>query len=1015
MRTRGPFRFSQVFVGRELEMRQLKTAAGEAARGRGCVVTVTGDPGIGKSRLLEAFVAEVGTDVQVLEGRCSFAEGAPPYLPWAQIINGYVSAAEPTQLRAVMGEHSPVIADVVRSVREALGGPETPVPLEQPGSARFRFFQSVAAVLKRAAETRPLVVILHDLHWVDRPSGALLKYLLGELQAAPLLLVLSYRERQVGENHPLGPTLAELARLPRHDRLALEGLAGSEVRKFLAAGLPEKVSSRAADLIHGATGGVPLFVQELAQTLHREGRLAGLGEDEALPDGVPTSIRDLIRGWLEQLSRRGRDVVAVAAALGMDFRVEVVAACCAEPPGRIMKHMEEAVALNLLDPGQPGQFRFSHSLVRESTLANLRAPRRARIHARIAEALERRYGDAAAARAAQLAHHFGRSGGLGGTDRYVRYALLAGEQAISRHAYEDAVELFQGALACAEVGARERARLLFGLGRAGVALNRREEAVGSLTEAFELFVQTGDVGAAAAAAEYPLVVSFRRTGVALLSQKALALVDRESLQAGRLECQLGLALAQEEREYGQARRACTRALQTARTHADAQLEARSLLLAAFIEREQQNVRESLDRSLEALRVSKGIPDLLRIAVAHHLAQEALIAAGRFGRGRRHAANGLAAAEQLQDRYWLMLAYAANQRYRIARGDWRGARGFNERGLALEPNDPFLLANRARLEYEAGNQEVGRTYLRRYLQRLELDLKAPPERTAHQNASVASVVPLICRVVELSEVTEAGQWLDTAESAARALLDSPLVSAEWRFRAASCLGLVAAARQDPLSARECYERLRDTLDPGLESKVVFCRASLTFVQAQLARIARTAGDLDRAAAHCELAERDCRAAGQGPELAWICHDCAGVLLEAGRPSDAERAASLLAEGAALADRHGMPPLARKIAALKESSSVRPRSPSGLTPRELEVLRLLAQGRTNKEIAAELFIAERTASNHVSNILAKIHCGNRVEAAAFAHRHGLVKPERAASDPPCSSSPPQPQSKPTGRPE
>ena len=983
MPAHSPFRFSPIFVGRASEMRRLKTAAEVADHGQGCVVTVTGDPGIGKSRLLEEFACEISGRALVLEGRCAYAEGAPPYFPWVQIITGYVRATKPELLRRVMGEHSSVIAEVVQPISEVLGEIQPPVPLEHPGSARFRFFHSVAAILRRAAEKRTLVIVLHDLHWVDSPSAALLSYLLVEIEKARLLLVMSYRDRQVGENHPLRPALAELARVARRDHVALKGLAISEVREFLAATVPEKVPSRAAELIHSTTGGVPLFVRELAQTLHREGRLAGREGNACLLTDVPTSIRDLIGGWLQQLSPRASDAVAVAAAIGMDFTVDVVAACCAEAPGRLMELMEEGVTLSLLDLGTEGQFRFSHSLVRESILANLSASRLAQFHAQIAEGLERSYGGEAVTRAAQLAHHFGAAGGLVGADSYFRYALLAGEQAISRHAYENAVELFKRALASVDADGRTRAKLLFGLGRARVALNQREEAVDLLTEAFELSVQAGDVNGAVAAAEYPFVVSFRRSGVAELSQKALALVDPKSLQAGRLECQYGLALAQEERDYGEARRACRRALEVARSHDDSQLEARSLLLAAFIEREEQNLKQCLKRSLEALEISRQIPDLLRITAAHHLAQEALIARGAFSRGHRHAVNGLAAAEQVQDRFWLMLACAANHRYRIARGDWRGARDFSDRGLALSPNDPFLLANRARLEYETGNLAVGETYLKRYLERLKLELEAPPDREAHQDGSVASVVPLICRLVEAPE------WLDLAETAARALLDSPRVSTEWRFRGASCLGFVAAVRGDSTGARECYMQLSEMLNPDPRSAIVFCRGSLTFVQAQLARVAQTAGELDRAIAHFEAAERDCRAARHGPELAWICYDYASALLVARRPGDVDRAAALLEEGAKLADRYGMLPLSAKIAELKPAA-VRPSPPGGLTPRELNVLILVAQGKTNKEIAAELFIAERTASNHVSNILAKIKCGNRVEAAAFAHRHGLVKP-------------------------
>jgi len=214
MRARSPLRLSPVFVGRAAELQQLQTAAEVAARGEGCVVTVTGDPGIGKSRLMAEFARKIGDRARVLEGRCSYAEGAPPYFPWVQMIAGYAKAARPALLRRVLGDHASVIAEVVKPVGKALGELAAPVPLEHPGSARFRFCQSVAAVLKRVAEERVLVVLLHDLHWADAPSAALLAHFLGEIESARLLLVMSYRDRPVGDDHPLRPALAELARVP---------------------------------------------------------------------------------------------------------------------------------------------------------------------------------------------------------------------------------------------------------------------------------------------------------------------------------------------------------------------------------------------------------------------------------------------------------------------------------------------------------------------------------------------------------------------------------------------------------------------------------------------------------------------------------------------------------------------------------------------------------------------------------------------------------------------------------
>ena len=235
-----------------------------------------------------------------------------------------------------------------------------------------------------------------------------------------------------------------------------------------------------------------------------------------------------------------------------------------------------------------------------------------------------------------------------------------------------------------------------------------------------------------------------------------------------------------------------------------------------------------------------------------------------------------------------------------------------------------------------------------------------------------------------------EWLDMAERAARALLSSPRVSPEWRFRAALCLGLIAAVgdKEGSAKARECYERLARTLTPDLESKVVFCRGSLTFVQAQLALISYTAGDLSHAAAHFELAERDCKAANNEPELAWICYDHANFIIKKGLPPDLKHAAALLRKGESLAQRCGMLPLSEKMAGLKELLSVRPSRPGGLTRTEVEVIVLLARGMTNKEIAEELGIAVKTASNHINNILGKIDRGNRTEAAAWAYLHGLA---------------------------
>jgi DNA-binding CsgD family transcriptional regulator/tetratricopeptide (TPR) repeat protein len=348
----------------------------------------------------------------------------------------------------------------------------------------------------------------------------------------------------------------------------------------------------------------------------------------------------------------------------------------------------------------------------------------------------------------------------------------------------------------------------------------------------------------------------------------------------------------------------------------------------------------------------------------------------------HAAEALRIAEQLQDRLWLTLEYASNQRYRIVEGDWAAARKLCGEGLRLDPSDPFLLVNRARLEFETGNPDDGWHYLNRYIDGMKNDTLRPWGDRNLLHASVALVVPLISRITGNSES------LSLAESCAQLILAYPRYSPEWRYRAAACLGLVAVARNSSSAAEKHYGKIIELVRGDSTPEFHFCRGSLTFVETQLAMLSVTAGELDRAVTHFEKGLQQCRRSGNKPETAWGCYDLASALLKRHIGEDRERAGALLEEGIEITNAFGMSPLQRKALSLKNTMIGKPAPPDGLTKREIEVLRLVAAGKTNQEIADKLFIAERTASNHVSNIFAKIGCGNRVEATVYAYQHGLA---------------------------
>ena len=213
-----------VFVGRHQEMGDLKAALEDTLSGRGRMVTLVGEPGIGKSRIAQELATYAGLRAaQVLWGRCYEEKGMPPYWPWVQAIRSYIRDKEPEQLRSEMGAGAEDIAEIVSDVRERLPGLRTPLALE-PEQARFRLFDSITSFLKNAAQRRPLVLFLDDLHWADHPCLLLLEFVARELSGSRLLLIGTYRDMELSRRHPLSLTLGGLTRERLFHRVLLRGL-----------------------------------------------------------------------------------------------------------------------------------------------------------------------------------------------------------------------------------------------------------------------------------------------------------------------------------------------------------------------------------------------------------------------------------------------------------------------------------------------------------------------------------------------------------------------------------------------------------------------------------------------------------------------------------------------------------------------------------------------------------------------------------------------------------------------
>jgi DNA-binding CsgD family transcriptional regulator len=298
-----------------------------------------------------------------------------------------------------------------------------------------------------------------------------------------------------------------------------------------------------------------------------------------------------------------------------------------------------------------------------------------------------------------------------------------------------------------------------------------------------------------------------------------------------------------------------------------------------------------------------------------------------------------------------------------------------------PQEPGFLCNRAVLEYQVGQFDEGHAYLERFLQVMGQNQSAFPSYIV---AIGSLAVPIIARI------TGSSQYFDAAEEYAERALTYPAAPPMGTHRGHLGLALVAVERNDAQAARIQYTHLeprRGTM-PLLQASYT----PLPAVDRVLGLLSHTTGNLDQAISHFEDSLAFCRKAGYRPELAWASHDYAELLLQRGATRDHPRATSLLAESLAISQDLGMQPLMARVTALQELAQSRPARapayPDGLSHREVEVLRLIAAGKTDREIAGALVISVRTVGNHVSSILNKTRAINRTEAASYATRQGLA---------------------------
>jgi class 3 adenylate cyclase len=498
------------YVGRELERAQIEEERAAVREGARRLMLISGEPGIGKSRLA-AYAAHGahGEGFGVCWGACSEELGVP-YEPWIEVCQQIVDSAPTEALETYVEHHGGEVSRLARNLARRV--PDAPAPQSSdPETERFLLFSAVAGLVRAVSEQVPLCLVLDDLHWADGQSVALLKHVTRTVEHGPLQLIGTYRDSDLGKDHALTGVLADLRRIEGVQRISLHGLGVDAVAEMLTAIAGHELDGDGVELageIAAETDGNPFFVGEILRSLQESGTFV-LDEatgrwrvDRSSGLGLPQSVRDVIERRVDRLGDAARDVLTLAAVVGRSFEVELLAQLVDMGEGRLLDELDAAVGASLLAESteQIGLFRFTHALINQTLYAALGTTRRARMHHRVAQALEELVGDDPGDRLGELAFHWRMATAPVDRGKAAEYARRAGQQALERLAPAEAARLFADALdLLAEGATAERCRVLIGLGEAQL-LTGAAEYRETLLEAAEIASTLGDAELAASAA-----------------------------------------------------------------------------------------------------------------------------------------------------------------------------------------------------------------------------------------------------------------------------------------------------------------------------------------------------------------------------------------------------------------------------------------------------------------------------------------------------------------------------------
>jgi predicted ATPase/DNA-binding SARP family transcriptional activator/tetratricopeptide (TPR) repeat protein len=893
-------------IGREHELAQLEEewerACREARSGR--LVLLAGDAGIGKTTLTADVARRVHDEGAIVLAGRSPRDTLVPYQPILEALRYWALNASPLDLRATAREYGSELARLIPELRRR--APDLPPPpAEEPETERYRLFEAVVGLLTELSRSAPVLLVLDDLQWADRPTLLLLRHLARAISPARLLILGAYRSTE-RRGESFTTALAELQREHLASELDIRGLSERDTAELVRLRAGETPSRSFAHALYEETEGNPFFIEEIVRHLIEAGVHTGSASASELQRfGLPEGVKQVIAWRLGRLEPAAIELLRVAAVIGRDVDAALLERVSRLAEDEFLGALDEALAAGLLVEAdeRPGFYLFSHALIRETLYEGMSAPRRARLHRRVGEAIEIVQGRRRARHLPELAYHFTRAADPQDAGKAISYALRAAEHATTMLAHEEAAEHYARAL---DVQGRFRPRavkrrceLLLALGEARIRGGDRAHAASAFREAAALAERLRDGTALARAAigasrRYVQPPGLVDTELIAMIERALELQPERTITRVRLlACLCGAIYYAPDRDRMQA--LSREAMEIAAEVGDPEAEAYALGARRRALWDATHLQDRLAASTQMLTLARQIGDLELELQAH-----AWLVVDLLERGDREAVDAqleafAAGADRLRQPLfeWNSILWRAMRALlsgALDRADQLAADAL----AAGAPAEEVTVTQYYSIQLLAIRREQGRMgELEQAARRL---VAGNPDRPAWR----AALADLLCEEGRLPETREEFERL-----AARDFDDIPR-DLDWMI-AMALLSDVCAELGDAGRAELLYGKL----EPYAEANVVIGLAAACLGSAAgfLGKLAATMGRFELATEHFERALAANAGLGAPGCLARVQVDYARAL------GEDPRAEQLLAAASRVADELGLGAVARKVAELR----------------------------------------------------------------------------------------------------